>query len=255
LDISGLTVDKLAQIIEESTPSKELLEALKADERKSVKKLFDKYIRTKEAESRSKEKSEQLLVFERRLWNEGWTLVGGIDEAGRGPLAGPVVAACVVLPKGLIIAGVDDSKKLTPAKREALYDEIFEKAVSIGVGIVDNNRIDEVNILNATREAMQQAIERCNIRPDYLLIDAVRLDDHPIPQLSIIGGDRRSQSIAAASIIAKVIRDRLMNDYSAIYPGYGFEKHKGYGTAEHEAAIKRLGLSPLHRRSFTGRFA
>lgn len=255
MNLSELTVEKIAKMIEDDTPSEELLEALKTDKRSSVQKLVDKYRRMKEAESRLKERSEQLLMYERKLWNEGYELVGGIDEAGRGPLAGPVVAACVILPKELIIAGVDDSKKLTPAKREFLYDEIYEKAISIGVGIVDNERIDEINIFNATKEAMQQAVTRCRIRPDYLLIDAVSLDSLPVPQLPVIGGDSKSQLIAAASIIAKVTRDRMMHEYSALYPGYGFDKHKGYCTAEHRAAIEKLGLSPLHRRSFTGRFA
>lgn len=174
----------------------------------------------------------------------------GIDEAGRGPLAGPVVAGAVILPKDCEILYLNDSKKLSPVKREALYDEIMEKAVAVGVGMASPARIDKINVLQATYEAMREAISKLHVRPDILLNDAVTIPEVDILQVPIIKGDAKSVSIAAASIIAKVTRDRLMVQYDEILPGYGFAQHKGYGSQEHIAAIRRLGPSPIHRQSF-----
>lgn len=192
--------------------------------------------------------------YEKAAYEQGFRYVAGIDEAGRGPLAGPVVASCVILPEGCMIEGVNDSKKLSPAKRDALYDLIVEKAISIGTGIVDENCIDDINILNATKLAMKNAVEQVKPRPDILLIDAVKLEEVDIMQVSIIKGDALSVSIAAASIIAKVTRDRLIDQADDIYPQYGFKKHKGYGTQEHINAIKKYGICPIHRISFTKNF-
>ena len=198
--------------------------------------------------------ADELLRPERECWAEGFCFVAGVDEVGRGPLAGPVVAAAVVFPRGVMWPGVNDSKKLSPAKRDALYDEIMEKAVSVGVGMVSPSRIDEINILQATYEAMQAAVARLSAEPDILLNDAVTIPGLRIPQEPIIKGDAKSVSIAAASIIAKVTRDRLMAQYEEILPGYGFAQHKGYGSKRHIEAIRRLGPSPIHRQSFIKNF-
>lgn len=178
----------------------------------------------------------------------------GIDEVGRGPLAGPVVAAAVILPKDQEILYLNDSKKLSEKKREALYTEIMEKAVAVGIGFASPARIDEINILQATYEAMRMAIGKLAVRPDVLLNDAVTIPEVDIPQVPIIKGDAKSKSIAAASIVAKVTRDRLMVEYDAVMPGYDFASNKGYGTKAHIAGLKELGPTPIHRRSFIGNF-
>lgn len=174
----------------------------------------------------------------------------GIDEVGRGPLAGPVVAAAVVLPKDCEILYLNDSKKLTKKRRELLYEEIIDKADDFGIGIVPPKEIDRINILQATYEAMRQALSKLRIKPDVLLNDAVRIPDVDIEQVPIVKGDEKSLSIAAASVVAKVTRDRMMAEYAAIYPQYGFEKHSGYGTKEHREAILHFGVTEIHRKSF-----
>ena len=195
-----------------------------------------------------------MCAYEETAYGEGVKIIGGIDEAGRGPLAGPVVAACVILPRDAFIKGLNDSKKLTAAKRDILYDEILEKAVALSTGIVDEKCIDEINILNATKRAMKSAVDSIKPVPELLLIDAVKLSDVPIRQIPIIKGDALSVSIAAASIIAKVTRDRMIEELDALYPEYGFKQHKGYGTEEHINAIKKFGICPIHRISFTKNF-
>lgn len=195
-----------------------------------------------------------LLEYENQLLEAGNKLIGGIDEAGRGPLAGPVVVAGVIMPLGEsdLIDGVNDSKKLSAKKRDKLYDEILAKAIDVQVAVVDNKTIDEINILNATKQGMLQCIEGFS-EVDCVLIDAVKLDTS-VSTLSIVHGDALSYSIAAASIVAKVTRDRMMEDFDKSYPQYGFAKHKGYGTAAHIAALKQYGPCPIHRRSFIGHF-
>lgn len=178
----------------------------------------------------------------------------GIDEVGRGPLAGPVVAGAVILPKDVTILYLNDSKKLSEKKRELLYDEIMEKAIATGIGMASPARIDEINILQATYEAMREAISNLKIRPDILLNDAVTIPEVDIPQVPIIKGDAKSVSIAAASIIAKVTRDRLMVEYDKVLPGYDFASNKGYGTKAHIVGLKELGPTPIHRQSFIGHF-
>ncbi len=196
------------------------------------------------------EKYEVMSQFEKECAAEGKPLCCGIDEAGRGPLAGPVVAAACILDPEKPIYGLDDSKKLSPKRRDALYDEILEKAKCFCVIRVEPKEIDEVNILEATKNAMRACVAGLTIKPDILLIDAVNLNGTGIEVKPIIKGDAKSNSIAAASILAKVSRDRIMEEYDKEYPGYGFAQHKGYGTAAHYAAIHDLGISPIHRLSF-----
>jgi len=200
------------------------------------------------------ERTWKLQAYERKFFKEGYQYICGIDEVGRGPLAGPVVAGAVILPKDCDILYINDSKQLSEKKREELYDIIMTEAIAIGLGYVAHDRIDQINILQATYEAMQTAIQNLSIKPDILLNDAVTIPKVSIRQVPIIKGDAKSVSIAAASIIAKVTRDRLMVSYDATYPGYGFADNKGYGAATHIDALRRLGPTPIHRRSFIKHF-
>ncbi len=247
-----LTVKEIDKRIKEMPlqKSKDYISILINDSRKSVKKLaltlkkkYDRFLK-------EKTKVAQLRYYENNLKEKGYKLIAGIDEAGRGPLAGPVVAAAVILPHSIYIDGIDDSKKLSSQKRENLFQIIREKALSIGVGIIDNVKIDQVNILCATKMAMAEAIKKLSLGPEYLLIDALKLPDINIKQMSIIKGDSKSISIAAASIIAKVTRDKIMDQYNEVYPEYGFEHHKGYPTKQHYFNIQRYGLTAIHRKSF-----
>lgn len=193
---------------------------------------------------------DDLLKYEREYWQAGYPHIAGIDEVGRGCLFGDVVAAAVILPQGLVLEDVNDSKKLSAKKREKLYDLIMEQAIAVGIGFVDAATIDQINIKQATRRAMKQAVEQLTIQPDFLLIDAEKVDV-PIPQLSVIKGDATSQSIAAASIVAKVTRDRLcQGEWDARYPEYGIAVHKGYATKLHREQLLTLGPTPMHRKSF-----
>lgn len=232
----------------------EYLRGISLDGSAAVEKLIAKYEKRKLAQDKEIDRLIQMSIYEKEAALQGFRYIAGIDEAGRGPLAGPVVAACVILPENCLIEGLNDSKKLSAAQREKLYEIIVEKAVSMGIGIVGEKCIDEINILNATKLAMKNAVEQVKPQPDMLLIDAVRLNDVKIAQLPIIKGDSLSISIAAASIIAKVTRDRLIEEADNIYPRYGFKKHKGYGTKEHIDAIKKYGICPIHRVSFTKNF-
>ena len=198
------------------------------------------------------ERQPTMLEFEELAQRRGYRRVAGIDEAGRGALAGPVVAAAVILPPGLAIPGVNDSKKLTPARRDELFDVIIECALAVGIGYGDHLLIDRINILQATLEAMKEAVQQLSALPDFLLIDGISKVPLPIHQQTIKKGDSASLSIAAASIIAKVSRDRLMTDYDSSFPGYGFAAHKGYGCESHMAAIARLGPCVIHRKTFRG---
>lgn len=200
------------------------------------------------------ERLTNMLEIEHRLYDRGYINIAGIDEAGRGPLCGPVVAAAVILPKDKKIEGVNDSKKLTEKKREMLYDDIMNEAVAVGVGISEVDVIEKVNILNATKIAMKKAIENLKVKPDYCLIDGNQMIDISIDAETVVSGDAKSESIAAASIIAKVTRDRMLIEYDKLYPEYGFAKHKGYGTKAHIEAIKKYGLTPIHRPSFCKKF-
>ena len=197
----------------------------------------------------------QLKEMEKGLYNKEIQKICGIDEAGRGPLAGPVVIAGVIMPPNSMIEGVNDSKKVSEKKREKLYDLILEEAISYSVAIIGEDVIDEINILRATKQGVTKVVEDLEIKPDLILVDALtQIDTKKIPYYSIIKGDAKCYSIAAASIIAKVTRDRIMRQWEDVYPQYGFATHKGYGTARHIAAIKEYGLCPIHRRSFTKNF-
>ena len=192
---------------------------------------------------------EDLYKYEKELYNKGFNIIGGVDEVGRGPLIGSVVAACVVLPKDFVLDGLTDSKKLSEKKRDLFYDIIKEKAIAIGIGIVDEKKIDEVNIYEATKIAMKEAIKNTNIKLDYVLIDAMPLDID-IPTTSIIKGDAKSISIAAASVIAKVTRDKMMYELDKKYPMYDLKNNKGYGTKKHLEAIEKYGITKYHRVTF-----
>ena len=222
------------------------------DERSGVKKLVEQARKQIDAYEKELKRTESMKRFEKEY--DSYSYICGIDEVGRGPLAGPVVAGTVILPKNCDILYLNDSKQLSEKKREELYEVIMEKAVSTGLGFVTPERIDEINILQATYEAMRMAIGELDPVPDLLLNDAVTIPEVTIRQVPIIKGDAKSISIAAASIIAKVTRDRLMAEYEKTYPGYGFAANKGYGSAEHIAAIRELGPTPIHRRSFIRNF-
>lgn len=234
-----------------NTPIQELpsfCEIYRADERKGVQKLVEQGHKRIQALEQEKERLKQMREFEREYEHLGY--ICGIDEVGRGPFAGPVVAGAVILPPDCEILYVNDSKQLSEKMREQLYDEIMEKAVSVAVGYASPQRIDEINILQATYEAMREAVSKLAVTPQILLNDAVTIPQITIPQVPIIKGDAKSISIAAASIVAKVTRDRLMREYDKIMPEYGFASNKGYGSKEHIEAIKKYGPTPIHRRSF-----
>ena len=228
----------------------EEIQKWKEDERKGVKQLVSSAQKRLQRYLQEEKRMDSLLCYERLCYKQGYTLVAGIDEVGRGPLAGPVMTAAVILPKDCKIPGVDDSKKLSAKKRELLYEMIMDKAIAFGFGSVSAKRIDEINILRATFEAMEQAISKLTIEPEFVLADAVHIPNLSMPQQGIIKGDAKSMSIGAASIIAKVERDKLMTEMHALYPEYGFCENKGYGTQEHVQAIKVHGLCPIHRLSF-----
>ena len=229
-----------------------LAESYRTDSRKGVQDLIAKTVKERERLQIELERLEGMKQFEKKYVD--YTAICGIDEAGRGPLAGPVVAGAVILPKDCSILYLNDSKQVSASRREELFDEIQEKAIASAVGIVSPQRIDEINILQATYEAMHQAVEGLKITPDLLLVDAVTIPAMPMKQVGIIKGDAKSVSIAAASILAKVTRDRMMVEYDALYPEYEFAKHKGYGSKVHIEAIQEYGPCPIHRRTFIKNF-
>lgn len=226
-----------------------LLTELEQDSRSGVIQAIAK--RKKEIQKRldEDERLEKMLAYEKELYTQGIQLIAGVDEVGRGPLAGPVVAAAVILPKACKIPGLNDSKKIPKSKHKEIYEAVLQNAIAIGIGIKDNQVIDQVNIYEATKLAMREAIGQLEPQPQHLLIDAMKLD-LPIPQTSIIKGDANSLSIAAASIVAKVTRDQMMEEFDCEYPGYDFAQNAGYGTANHLAGLHKLGVTPIHRRSF-----
>lgn len=225
-----------------------MLKQLEEDERVGVKKLIIREKKKLDEKKAELDRIEQMKRYEKKY--SEYSYICGIDEVGRGPLAGPVVAAAVILPKDCNILYVNDSKKLSAKKREQLYDEIMEKAVAVGVGMASHEKIDEINILQATYEAMREAISHLSVQPDLLLNDAVTIPKVEISQVPIIKGDEKSISIAAASIIAKVTRDRMMEAFDEIYPEYDFASNKGYGSQKHIEALKKYGMTDIHRRSF-----
>lgn len=230
-------------------PLDERISVFQLDQRKGVITALKSWERRLEKQQEKEMKLKVMLQNEQTIWANGLTLIAGIDEVGRGPLAGPVVAAAVVLPEDFTILGINDSKQLTSEKREELFTEIQKHALGIGIGVKDHTIIDDVNIYQATKLAMLEAVQHLPQVPDYLLIDAMKLPT-TIPQESLIKGDSKSLSIAAASIVAKVTRDRIMSEYDQLYPGYGFAQNSGYGTKIHLAGIEKIGVCPIHRHSF-----
>lgn len=225
------------------------VENLRQDTRLGVQRLVGQFAKRLEKEAQLKAKYAEMQVFEHACYAQGHTLIAGIDEVGRGPLAGPVVSAAVILPQNCEILGLNDSKQLSEKKRDALAKEIREHAIAIGIGILSPEEIDQLNIYQASKQAMMQAVAQLTPQPDHLLIDAMTLD-LPFPQEKIIKGDARSISIAAASIIAKVYRDDLMKEYHKLYPYYGFDKNAGYGTKTHLEGLATHGITPIHRKTF-----
>ena len=245
-DLSKYTIKDIEAIFAGQEPDEELLAACRADSRKAVGALVRRY----ERQQKEHQRVAALYSYERAAWERGLEVVAGVDEAGRGPLAGPVSVAAVILPHDLYLPKLNDSKKLSAKVRDELYDEIRDKAIAIGTALIDAKTIDRVNIYQATINGMYESIFALKPEPQEVLIDAVKLDNLPMPSQSIIKGDAKSASIAAASIIAKVTRDRLMDEYDKQYPEYGFAQHKGYGTAQHIEALKKYGPCPIHRTSF-----
>lgn len=238
---------KLKQVQRSDDPF--LLECIK-DERKSVQALVKNWMRKFEQKKKDRQMFEDMMIFERQARDKGYKYICGIDEVGRGPLAGPVVAAAVILPEEFYLPGLTDSKKLSAEKRELFYGTILSEAVAYGVGIISPEQIDELNIYQATKAAMLMAVDELAVSPEYMLIDAMELA-LPIPQESLIKGDARSVSIAAASVVAKVTRDRIMIKLAEIFPQYGFDQNMGYGTKRHLEALNRDGITDYHRKSFS----
>lgn len=231
-------------------PTPAQLEKLRTDERSGVQKLLTAYNKRLAKEAAEKERFYQMLAYERRFYDQGAQYIAGVDEAGRGPLAGPLVIAAVILPQEVFISGLNDSKQLTAAKRDKLYDEVLAKAVAVEVNIVSVSNIDTYNIYSATQRGMAEVLEHLSSKPNVALIDAMPVRVKDVETISIIHGDALSASIAAASIIAKVTRDRIMERLDVVYPGYGFASNKGYGSGAHMQAIAELGATRWHRRSY-----
>ncbi|MBF1738259.1 MAG: ribonuclease HII [Streptococcus sp.] len=238
--------ERLAMIDELDHP---LFEELILDGRAGVKAAISKRKRELQKQVDEDLRLEKMLAYEKELYTQGIQLIAGVDEVGRGPLAGPVVAAAVILPENCKIPGLNDSKKIPKSKHKEIYEAVLQNAIAIGIGVKDNQVIDQVNIYEATKLAMMEAIGQLDPQPQHLLIDAMKLD-LPISQTSIIKGDANSLSIAAASIVAKVTRDQMMEEFDREYPGYDFAQNAGYGTAKHLAGLEQLGVTPIHRRSF-----
>ena len=226
-----------------------LFEELIADGRAGVQAAISKRKRELQKQVEEDLRLEKMLAYEKELYAQGIQLIAGVDEVGRGPLAGPVVAAAVILPENCKILGLNDSKKIPKSKHQAIYQAVLDQALSVGIGVKDNQVIDQVNIYEATKLAMLEAIQELDQQPQHLLIDAMKLDV-PISQTSIIKGDANSLSIAAASIVAKVTRDQMMAEYDQEYPGYDFGQNAGYGTTKHLEGLEKHGVTPIHRRSF-----
>lgn len=251
MDISKMSIAQIKEKISNSAElSDNVLELLACDSRSGVRNLYAAIIRQRASKKKEEERLQGLLKYEKSLWAQGYSLIAGVDEAGRGPLAGPVVAAAVVLKKGTLIQGINDSKKLTPIKRHELEQSIRKTAVAYSVGIVSEADIDEINIYQASLKAMRKAVLNLSDPPEYLLVDAVKVPGLAVPQKAILHGDALSCSIAAASILAKETRDRIMLEYDELFPQYGFAQHKGYGTPQHLEALKKYGPCPIHRKSF-----
>ena len=251
--MENLSVKEIKDIVQTSSYEQYLsyINILSKDKRESVKKIAMSLSKKLDAVRKEEERLKNMFIIEESLFAEGYKKIGGVDEAGRGPLAGPVVSACVILDKNPMIDGIDDSKKVSEKNRDRIFDTIVNSDIIYGIGISDSNEIDEYNILNATFLAMKRSIAMASQRPDFIIVDGnQQITDINHPQRCIVQGDSKSISIACASILAKVTRDRIMKQYAEIYPQYGFDKHKGYGTKEHIEAINKYGITPIHRISF-----
>ncbi|EFF64633.1 ribonuclease HII [Turicibacter sanguinis] len=244
------TVEEIKRILQQDVVDEVFIDELKQDGRTSVQKLLKQYENKIQKEYDEFQKFITMSIYENELRYSGIELIAGVDEVGRGPLAGPVIAAAVILPADCWLFGIDDSKKLSESKRLYFYEQIKKNAISIGIGICTSEEIDQYNIYEATKIAMERAVSKLNPKPQHLLLDAMSLPRLDIPQTSIIKGDSKSVSIAAASIIAKVTRDAYMKKLGSAYPQYGFERHVGYGTKEHLLAIEQHGIISEHRKSF-----
>lgn len=251
-DLSQYTIKEIKEKCKNLQIDEKMLENLASDSRKGVKKLAEKFRREKKKKNKLKQKWISMSRLTENLREQGYEMICGLDEAGRGPLAGPVVASAVLLDPFQKIIGLDDSKKLSEAKREKYFKEIKENAIAVGIGIVKNDIIDKINIQQASFKAMEKAIKELNFEPDYLLVDGnKKIPKINISQKAVIDGDEKVNSIAAASIIAKVTRDRIIENYDKKYPEYGFKSNKGYGTQEHIEALKEYGPTPIHRYSYS----
>ena len=244
-----MTISEIRTILSQDDVAEELLQEILSDERKGVKTLVGSYMKRLERKSRERLRVESMYDVESRFYQEGLTHIVGIDEVGRGPLAGPVTVAAVILPPHWFCAGLNDSKKVTPKHHEEIAAKIYESALDVSVVSLSPEEIDAVNIYEATMMAMYQAVKNLTVSPEAVIVDAMPLHFNCLTE-SLIHGDAKSASVAAASIVAKVYRDHLMDEYDRQYPGYGFAQNKGYGTAEHIAALKTLGITPIHRKSF-----
>ncbi|UOQ47894.1 ribonuclease HII [Gracilibacillus caseinilyticus] len=243
------TIRQVKEYLMSETPSEEVLQSFYQDERKGVRTLLKQYENKQAKRQQKQDQFVKMSQFEQSLWHNQYRFIAGVDEVGRGPLAGPVVAAAVVLPEDFQLLGINDSKKLSKKQRELFYQYITKHAVDYKIGIVEADEIDRINILQASKKAMYHAIEKLE-QVDYALIDAVKLEKLSIPQEAIIKGDQKSISIAAASIIAKVTRDQLMEEIHKTFPAYAFNRNSGYGTKDHLHALNQFGMTPIHRRSF-----
>lgn len=243
-----MTIKEIKALLNSGQVSSDELEQLKSDSRSGVQKLLASYQRKQEKLAKKKSAFLERFTYEKKFWQKG-QIVAGVDEVGRGPLAGPVVTAAVIIDDHFDLLDVNDSKKLSPQKRLALYPKILSEAISVAVGVKSPQVIDQINIYEADRQAMAEAVLDLDQKPDALLVDAMNVPVD-LPQVKLIKGDAKSNSIAAASIVAKVFRDKLMDDYAKIYPQYDFPYNAGYGTAKHLAALKKYGPTPIHRKTF-----
>ena len=244
-----MTINEIKELLSHE-PTAELIAELAQDKRVAVQKLLQSYHKRIEKAALEKERFYKMLSYERQYYGEGAKLIAGVDEAGRGPLAGHLVIAAVILPEDVFISGLNDSKQISASKRDKLYDEVLQKAISVSVNIVSISNIDELNIYRATQVGMSEVLLSLDVRPDVALIDAMPVEAEDIKTVSLVHGDALSASIAAASIVAKVTRDRIMEKLAVLYPAYGFAGNKGYGSKEHMQAIKNEGATSWHRRSY-----
>lgn len=249
--MNNMTIAKIRELMQNDQLSERAIEDLRQDERKGVQQIIRSYDRFQQKKREQKEKFDQMLEFDNRFRQEEDDLIAGIDEAGRGPLAGPVVSAAVILPLHFTCYGLTDSKQLSEKERNMYYEKIIKEAIDYSIAVVSNDEIDQLNILEATKKSMQDAMIALDPKPTLTLVDAVDLSFPPYQTKSIIKGDAKSISIAAASILAKVYRDRLMNELDQKYPAYGFKNNKGYGSKDHLNALQQFGPTPAHRLSFS----